>query len=288
MYCLLQLQLLASRRSWRHQLLCRPAAHASAIVTSPRLVAYHPSSVTSHRAIDRAPKKVVNRKQRLLLNMYYMYWVSLFVCYTTTFLNAVVTSSTALPSNCQCICQSVRRSTCKDTPVGQLLASTAVLSSPIVDESQPLPHVTVPRRSWRHIGRRSIWKGSKLYNHSQNILCKITLYNDSALIHVLFVTAATTCLNDDRYVINCFSIPLLVHRRSWRHIRQSERQSTGKDTRIGQLLASITSWRHEMLCCRIRCSTHSHFDVALYVPYTHTLHQFEPVDYKTCTTCTRF
>ena len=176
----------------------------------------------------------------------------------------------------------------------QLLASLTswrhqLLCCPVsTDALQRLPHVSVPRRSWRHIGRRSIWKGSKLYNHSQNILCKITLYNDSALIHVLFVTAATTCLNDDRYVINCFSIPLLVHRRSWRHIRQSERQSTGKDTRIGQLLASITSWRHEMLCCRIRCRTHSHFDVALYVPYTHSLHQFEPVGYKTCTTCTRF
>ena len=122
------------------------------VVTSPRLVAYHPSSVTSHRAIDRAPRKVVNKKQRLLLNMYYMYSVSLFVCYrTTTCLKAVVTSSTALPSNCQCICQSERRSTSKDTPVGQLLASTAVLSSPIVDALQRLPHVTVPRQSSRHI-----------------------------------------------------------------------------------------------------------------------------------------
>ena len=171
-------------------------------------------------------------------------------------------------SVCLCLCSFVTE---------QLLASLTswrhqLLCCPVsTDALQRLPHVSVPRRSWRHIGRRSIWKGSKLYNHSQNILCKITLYNDSALIHVLFVTAATTCLNDDRYVINCFSIPLLVHRRSWRHIRQSERQSTGKDTRIGQLLASITSWRHEMLCCRIRCRTHSHFDVALYVRALHTL-----------------
>ena len=55
--------------------------------------------------------------------------------------------------------------------------------------------------SFSVVGRRSIWKGSKLYNHSQNILCKITLHH-SALIHVLFVTAASL---------------VLASRRSWRH-----------------------------------------------------------------------
>ena len=77
-----------------------------------------------------------------------------------------------------------------------MTSSTAVLSSVIVDESQRLPHVTVPRRSWRHIRRQSTWKGSKLYNHAQTFYAKTVCSKTCTTCTRFICHSSRTCLND--------------------------------------------------------------------------------------------
>ena len=147
------------------------------------------------------------------------------------------------------------------------------------DASQRLTHVTVPCRSWRHIGRQSTWKASKLYNHF--------IHKQSALklvLHVLclFVTAQvlasmTSWLNQllccpvSSLVSRnaCHTSPCLVDRDvtsggrapgkavsyTIMHKHFMPKRSALKHVLhvlglfvTAQELASTTSWRHQLLC----------------------------------------